>query len=65
MTGQDQHHPAGEGGGASQRPQCQVRLVPGQRRRQPHAGRSPVLRHVAGTMAHVPITPAIKACGPL
>jgi len=65
MTRQNQHHPAGERGGASEGPQCQVRLVPGQRARPPHAGSSPVLRHVTGTMAHVPITPAIKARGSL
>jgi len=65
MTRQDQHHPAGQGGGAREHSQCQVQPVPGQRGRPPHAGRSPVPRHVTGTMAHVPITPAIKARGPL
>jgi hypothetical protein len=58
MTRQDQQHPAGEGGGASDGRQCQVRLVPGQRVRPPHAGRSPVPRHVTGTIAHVFVTPA-------
>ena len=46
-----------EGGGASDRPQRQVRLMPGQRVRPPHVGRSPVPRHVTGTMAHVPSPP--------
>jgi hypothetical protein len=58
MTRQDQQHHAGQGGGASDRRQCQVRLTPGQRVRLPQAGRSPVPRHVTGTMAHVFITPA-------
>ncbi len=57
MTGEDQHHPAGEGGGASYRPQCQVGLMPGQRVRPPSAGRSPVPRHVTGTLAHIPSPP--------
>lgn len=57
-TGQDQHYPTGEGGGASDRPQRQVGLMAGQRGRPPPACRSPVPRHVTGTMSHVPITPA-------
>jgi len=35
----------------------------GQRVRPPHATRSPVPRHVTGTMAHVPITPARSTPG--
>lgn len=57
MTGQDQHHRAGEGGGASYRPQRQVRLRPGQCVRPPRVGGSLVPRHVTGTLAHCPITP--------
>jgi len=64
MTGQDQHHRAGEGGGASYRPQRQVRLRPGQCVRPPRVGGSLVPRHVTGTLAHCPITPgAIRARG--
>jgi hypothetical protein len=58
MAGQEQQHPAGEGGSASDHHQGQVRLMPGQCVRPPRAGSSPVPRLVTGTMAHVSITPA-------
>jgi hypothetical protein len=66
MTGQDQHHPGGQGDGACYRPQGQVWLMLGQGVGPPHAGRGPVPRQVTGMLAHCPYHPrAINARAPL